>query len=114
MDEEAKKEEILSAPIYYHHGGELFAEDVDQHMAVLPEVVTPMQEITIDNIKVSDPGFPRTEDQEKLRQIIWSSRHLPIGKGNALTHVAGGAVCDIDVGGANPVAQRVRPMASKF
>ena len=25
-----------------------------------------------------------------------------------------GAVCDIDVGGANPIAQRVRPVAPKF
>ena len=25
-----------------------------------------------------------------------------------------GAVCDIDVGGSNPIAQRVRPVAPKF
>ena len=38
--------------LYYHDRGELFAEDVDQHMEVLPEVGTPTQEITIDDIQV--------------------------------------------------------------
>ena len=92
----------------------MFAEDVDQHMAVLPEVGTPTQETTIDDIQVRDPDVPRTDDQEKLRQVIWRSRHFLIGKTNALPPAAHGAVCDIDVGGANPVAQRVRPVASNF
>ena len=110
IDERMKKGEVPSATIYYHDGGKLFAEDVDHHMAVLPEVGTPAQEIRIDDIKVGDPGFPRTDDQEKLRQLFWRSRHFLIGKGNALPPVARGAVCDIDAGGANPVAQRVRPV----
>ena len=45
-----KREEVSSASIYYHDGGELFAEDVDQHIIVLPKVCTPTQEITLDNI----------------------------------------------------------------
>ena len=47
IDERMKKEKLPSATIYHHDGGELFAEDVDQHMAVLPEVGTPTQEIRI-------------------------------------------------------------------
>ena len=70
---------------------ELFAEDVDHHMAVLPIVVTPTQEITIDDIQVGDPGIPITDDRGKLRQMIWRSHHLLIEKGNALVR---GAVCD--------------------
>ena len=100
--------------MYYHDGSDLFAEDMDQHMAVLPEVVTPTQEITIDDIQVGDPGTPRTEDQEKLRQVISKILHLLIEKGNALPPASCGAVCDIDVGGANPIAQWVRPVAPKF
>ena len=100
--------------IFNHESGELYAEDVDQHMAVLPEVVSSTAEITIDDIQVGDPGIPLTQDQEKLRQLIWKSRHLLIGKGNALPPAARGAVCDIDVGGARPIAQRVRPVAPKF
>ena len=68
----------------------------------------------VDDIQVGVPDTPRTDDQEKLRQIVWRSRHLLIGKGNALPPVARGAVCDIDVGGIKPVAQRVRLVASKF
>ena len=114
IDERMKKEEVPYETIYYHDGGELFAEDVDQHMAVLLGVGTPKQEITIDDIQVGDPGVPRTDDQDKVRQAIWRSRHSLIGKGNALPPAALGAVCDIDMGGANTVAERVRPVAPKF
>ena len=37
-----------------------------------------------------------------------------MGKGNALPPAARGAICDIDVGGAAPIAQRVRPVAPKY
>ena len=100
--------------LYYHDRGELFAEDVDQHMAVLPEVGMPTQEIMIDDIQVGYPDVLRTGDLEKLRQVIWRSRRLLIGNSNALPPAAQGAVCDIDVGGTNPVAQSVGPMAPKF
>uniref|UniRef100_A0AAV1VNF8 Uncharacterized protein n=1 Tax=Peronospora matthiolae TaxID=2874970 RepID=A0AAV1VNF8_9STRA len=69
-DEETTKDELTPSPMYHHDAGELFAEDVDQNLAVLPEVVTPTQDITIDDIQVGDPGIPITEDQEKLRQMI--------------------------------------------
>ena len=100
--------------MYDHEDGELFAKDVKQHMAVLPDLNVPTQDITIDDIQVGDPGIPRTEDQEKLRQMVWKSQHLLIRKGNALPPAARGTVCNIDVGGANPIAQRVRQKAPKF
>ena len=46
--------------------------------------------------------------------IIWVDRHLLIGKGNALPPAARGAVCDIYVGGANLIAQRVQTVVPKF
>ena len=30
--------EIEETPVYYHESGDLFAEDIDQHMAMLPEM----------------------------------------------------------------------------
>jgi len=84
----------------YHEGGDLFAEDVEQHMAVLPEVTTPTDEETIEDIQVGDPGYNTPQEIEKLRHIIWRKRHLLMGKGNALPPAAHGAICDIDVGGA--------------
>lgn len=111
--DETKTEEHETS-IYYRESGELYAEDVDQHMAVLPEIVSPTAEITIDEIQVGEPGIPLTEDQDSMRQLIWKNRHLLIGKGNALPPAARGAVCDIDVGDENPIGQRVRPVAPKF
>ena len=92
----------------------MYAEDVDQHMATLPEVVTPADEKSLEDIKVGDTKEPLSSDQEKLRQLIWANRHLLIGKGNALPPAAPGAVFDIDVRDANPIAHRVRPVAPKL
>ena len=114
IDGDAKEEEPYFPSVFYREGGELFAEDVKQHMAVLPEVVTSSTEITIDDVQVRYPGVPLTKDQERLRQLIWKNKHLLIEKGNALPPATRGAVCDIDVGDANSTAQRVRPVAPKF
>ena len=63
---------------------------------------------------MGDPGEPLSSDQDKLRQLTSANRHLLIDKGNALPHAARGSVYDTDVGDANPIAQRVRPVAPKF
>uniref|UniRef100_H3H7N1 Reverse transcriptase domain-containing protein n=1 Tax=Phytophthora ramorum TaxID=164328 RepID=H3H7N1_PHYRM len=100
--------------VCYHEGGDLFAEDVERQMAILPEVVTTTEEVTIEDIQVGDPESNTPEEIDRLRQIIWRRKHLLIGKGNALPPAAVGAVCDIDVRGAAPVAQRVRKVAPQF
>ena len=100
----AKEEEPHSPPVYYYKGGELFAEDVEQHLEVPPEVAKSSTEITIDDVQVGDPVVPLTDDQERLRQLIWKSKILLIKKVNVLPPSARGAVCDIDVGGANSIA----------
>ena len=48
----------------------IFAEDVEEHLTVIPEVATSSTEQTIDDVHVGGPGVPLTEDQEKLRQLI--------------------------------------------
>ena len=106
--------EIAGTPVYYHESGDLFAEDIEQHMAVLPEMSATTEEVTIEDIQIGDPNVPLTTEQHQLRLLIWKSRHLLMGKGNALPPAARGAICDIDVGGAAPIAQRVRPVAPKY
>ena len=81
---------------------------------MLSEVATSSTEITIDDVQVKNSDVPSTEEQGRLRQLIWKSKHLLIRKGNALPHVARGAVCDIDVSDANTIAQRVRPVTPKL
>ena len=46
-DRIAKKLEVAT---YRHESGELYSEDVDQHMAVLPDIVTTTAEVAIDDI----------------------------------------------------------------
>ncbi|ETI30365.1 hypothetical protein F443_22514, partial [Phytophthora nicotianae P1569] len=70
-------------------GGELFAEDVDSQMAVLPEVTTTTEDVKLEDILIENDG-------------------------NALPPAARGVVCDIDTGDAKPVAQRVRRVAPQF
>ena len=110
-DHDVATDEQADASVNRHDSGNLYAKDVEQNMAVLPEVITSTAVITIDDIQVDDPGVPFSEDQKVLRQLIWKNRRFIPGKGNA---AARGAVCDIDVEGANPIAQRVRPGAPKF
>ena len=48
----------------------IFAEDVEEHLTVIPEVATSSTEQTIDDVQVGGPGVPLTEAQEKLRQFL--------------------------------------------
>ncbi|TKH92731.1 hypothetical protein FCN21_09400 [Campylobacter jejuni] len=99
--------------VCYREGGDLHAEDLGEGMAVIPEVPLTTEEVTIDDIQV-DPGANEPTEVDRLRQKIWESRHLLIGKGNALPPAARGVKCDIDVGDAKPIAQRVRKVAPQF
>ena len=65
--EEKTGVELLIESAYRTESGELYAEDIDQHMAVLPEVVIPVAEISLENIQVGDPGEPLSSGQETLR-----------------------------------------------
>ncbi|KAE9336528.1 hypothetical protein PF008_g12971 [Phytophthora fragariae] len=100
--------------VCYHEGGDLRAEEVEMEMAVLPEVTQSTEDVTLEDIQVGDPAVNTAEEIDRLRRLIWRRRHLLIGKGNALPPVAKGIVCDIDVGGAKPIAQRVRKLAPQF
>ncbi|KAI9991287.1 hypothetical protein PInf_018939 [Phytophthora infestans] len=96
--------------VCYHEGGGLHAEDLGEGMAVIPEVPLTTEEVTIDDIQV-DPEANEPAEVDRLIQKIWESRHLLIGKGNALPPAARGVKCDIDVGDAKPIAQRVQKVA---
>ncbi|KAI9989139.1 hypothetical protein PInf_022887 [Phytophthora infestans] len=85
---------------------DLHAEDLGEGMAVVPEVPRTTEEVTIDDFQV-DPGANEPAEVDRLRQKIWESQHLLIGKSNALPPAARGVKCDIDVSDAKPIAQRV-------
>ncbi|OWZ00124.1 reverse transcriptase [Phytophthora megakarya] len=87
-------EEVIS-----HEGSDLFAEDVEAEMAVLPEVPL-TAEVKIEDLKIGRPEGVDPEEaaemEERLRQIVWKKRKWLIGKGNALPPAAKGVICDID------------------
>ncbi|CAI5725196.1 unnamed protein product [Peronospora effusa] len=85
-----------------------------KNWSVIPEVTPSTTEVMLQDIQIPDPGDTPKEEVDRLRQIIWRKRHLLMGKGNALPPAARGTVCDIDVGNARPIAQRVRKVAPKF
>ncbi|OWZ11938.1 LOW QUALITY PROTEIN: hypothetical protein PHMEG_00014971 [Phytophthora megakarya] len=95
--------------IYYHESGDLSAEDLAVNLAVLPEIpIATTAKVSIEDLQVGDSGSATPEGIEKLRQIIWKKQHLLVGKGNAQPPAARGAVCDIDVGNAKPIAVQSR------
>eukprot|EP00644_Phytophthora_capsici_P011299 jgi/Phyca11/110676/e_gw1.18.312.1 len=100
--------------VCYHEGKDLIVEDLENQMAILPEVSATTEEVKIEHIQIEEADGRTPEQIDRLRQIIWKRRHLLIGEGNALPPAARGAVCDIDVGNATPVAQRVRRVALQF
>ncbi|OWY90294.1 reverse transcriptase, partial [Phytophthora megakarya] len=113
VEPKEEADDDMDDAVCYHEGGDIFPEDIENNMAVLPEVEATTKEVTIDDIQVDDP-HATPEERERLRRIIWKRRHLLIGAGNALPPAAFGAICDIDVGTAKPVAQRCRRVAPQF
>ena len=61
-DREISMEEQADASVCYYESGDVYAEDVDQHMAVLPEATTSTAEVTIDAIQICDPSLPLSEE----------------------------------------------------
>ncbi|OWZ09709.1 reverse transcriptase [Phytophthora megakarya] len=86
--------------VYYHEGSDLYAEDVDGQMAILPEM------------PVTTEDTP--EEIDRFCQRIWKLQHLSIGEGNALPPTARGVVCDIDVDGARPIVLKCRKLRIQF
>ncbi|OWZ07813.1 reverse transcriptase [Phytophthora megakarya] len=100
--------------VYYHEESDLYAEDVDGQLAVLPEVPVTTEDVKIEDIQLCGSDNQPPEEIDRLRQRTWKFRHLLIGKGNALPPVARSVVCDIDVGGARPIALKCRKLRIQF
>ncbi|POM79027.1 Reverse transcriptase [Phytophthora palmivora] len=102
------RDPTMDEEVCIQEGGILFAEDVEDQMAVLPEVTTTTEEVKIEDLQIGDTQINAQEEIEQLAQIIWKRKHLLIGKSNALPPQGR------DVGNAKPVAQRCRKVAMQF
>lgn len=95
------------ATVYFHEGGELL-NNLRQELAALPELrdLSPNADLTKAN--VGEPGETTPEMNAQLQKSLERHHGSFLGDGNAVPAPAKGVVCDLDVGEANPVAQRSR------
>ncbi|KAJ8525555.1 hypothetical protein ON010_g15559 [Phytophthora cinnamomi] len=70
--------------VLIHEGSDLFAEDLESEMALLPDLSL-TAEVKIDDLKVGTPDGESTEEvarqEDRLRQIIWKRLKWLVGKG---------------------------------
>jgi hypothetical protein len=52
---------VEEAPVYYHEGGDLIAEDLERNLAVLPEVTIATEEVKREDIQIGDPDHNSPE-----------------------------------------------------
>uniref|UniRef100_H3GBV5 Uncharacterized protein n=1 Tax=Phytophthora ramorum TaxID=164328 RepID=H3GBV5_PHYRM len=66
--------------VCYHEGGDLFAEDVERQMAILPEVVTTTDEVTIEDIQLplAQSATSMWEEQLLLHNVPEKSLHSSV------------------------------------
>ncbi|POM74088.1 LOW QUALITY PROTEIN: Reverse transcriptase [Phytophthora palmivora] len=105
LQPEAKIKPQEADQVCIHEDGDLFAEDIDNQIAVLPEVVTTTEEVTTDDIQVEDPESS-SNHLEESPSLDW--------EGECATTAALGAIGDIDDEDAAPIAQRCRRVAPLF
>ncbi|ETO85551.1 hypothetical protein F444_00788 [Phytophthora nicotianae P1976] len=78
-------------------------------LSMLPELQDLRPECNIEKADVGEPGVTTTAQDKQLRDILERHKVIFLGEGNAAP--APGVICDLDVGGARPVAQRPRSIA---
>ncbi|OWY94760.1 reverse transcriptase, partial [Phytophthora megakarya] len=103
----------LEPAVYLREGSDLMAPLRDQ-LIMLPEIEELTPECNIDEANVGVPGVTTPGMEAKMRGILKHHRSIFLGDGNAAPAPARGVVCDIDVGGAKPVALRARQIAAPF
>ncbi|OWZ13902.1 hypothetical protein PHMEG_00012701 [Phytophthora megakarya] len=100
----------LEPAVYIHEGSETLSQ-LREQLALLPDIEELSPKCDIDSADVGESGTSTPEDERKLRAILKYHRAIFLGDGNAVPAPARGVTCDLDVGEANPVAQRPRSVA---
>ncbi|OWZ06218.1 reverse transcriptase [Phytophthora megakarya] len=104
-------EELDLEPAAYIHEGSETLSQLREQLALLPDIGELSPKWDIDSADVGESGTSTPEDERKLRTILKYHRAIFRGDGNAVSVPARGVTCDLDVGEANPVAQRPRSVA---
>ncbi|KAE8965758.1 hypothetical protein PR001_g28626, partial [Phytophthora rubi] len=97
------------ATMYLHEGSELLS-DLRNQLAALPELRDLSPKADLSTADVGVPGVTTPEMDAQIHTILERHHASFLGDGNAVPTPARGVVCDLDVGDAQPVAQRSRPI----
>ncbi|KAF0692212.1 Aste57867_16690 [Aphanomyces stellatus] len=96
----------LAPVVEVRSGIDMTPEEMDTQLAIIPEVPEP-EPFDMDQIDYGEVGQDE-EERQQMRDVLEKFRPYFIKSGNGLPPPARGAVCDIDVGDARPIASRAR------
>ncbi|OWZ11976.1 LOW QUALITY PROTEIN: reverse transcriptase [Phytophthora megakarya] len=97
----------LEPAVYILEGSELMSQLNDQ-LVMLPDLEDLSPECDIEAADVGEPDESTEVQEKQLKAILKRRQKIFFGDGNAAPPPARGAICDLDVGDAKPVAQRPR------
>ncbi|KAH9084178.1 hypothetical protein Ae201684P_020431 [Aphanomyces euteiches] len=97
----------LEPEVIVREGIDMTTEEIENQLAFIPEITPGPTSIHVDDLDFGEPDQPE-EERAKMKAV--RAKYMPffIQSGNGLPPAARGAVCDIDVGSARPIAQRAR------
>ncbi|KAH9101890.1 hypothetical protein AeMF1_007829 [Aphanomyces euteiches] len=96
----------LDPEVVVREGIDMAMEEMENQLAFIPEL--PQQEpFDIEKIDFGEIG-QSIEEREQMKSVLSKYSKFFIQSENGLPPAARGAVCDIDVGDAKPIAQRAR------
>ncbi|KAF0744292.1 hypothetical protein Ae201684_000780 [Aphanomyces euteiches] len=88
-------------------GIDMSPEEMENQLALIPEITQCSEPVRIEDLDYGEAD-QSDEEREKMRVVLAKYQQYFIQSGNGLPPAARGAVCDIDVKGAKPIAQRAR------
>ncbi|KAH9089691.1 hypothetical protein Ae201684P_007858 [Aphanomyces euteiches] len=97
----------MAKEVVLREGIDLSTEELEQQLAIIPEVPREVEPFDPDQLDVGEDELS-DDEKEKMRVVLRKYRKFFIKSGNGLPPPAKGAVCDIDVGEAKPLAERAR------
>ena len=95
----------FAAEVVLREGIDLTTEEMEQQLAIIPDVPREIEPFDPDQLDIGEEGLSQKE-KEKMKQVLRKFKQYFIKSGNGLPPPAKGAVCDIDTGGARPIAER--------
>ncbi|KAH9110487.1 hypothetical protein AeMF1_014721 [Aphanomyces euteiches] len=88
-------------------GIDMSPEEMENQLALIPEITPCSEPVKIEDLDYGEAD-QSGEEKEKMRKVLAKYQKYFIQSGNGLPPAARGAVCDINVKGAKPIAQRAR------